>query len=626
MQRSACFWSVLSLLLLSLAPVEGQQALRIGTATLTGLLPNDVTVRLDSTAPTEGFVLAIGYDTSVITATSITVHPAVLAALSPAGAEIVAGEIFDSVGGCTLGVVFDATAPFAGQTLPAALNQPIATLRVVADFIPASLPFVTMLEFTDGTFNVPPLNNIIVQGGLSLGAGNIALLDGALNLVGGGGVNRLSLQGTTILAGAESGTAQVQLTNGTGPVEGFVLAIGHDPGLTLLAIDLTGTVTAFVGAEFVVPNINNTTSGGTLGVVLDFLAPYSGQTIPVGNNQLIAKFVYRCDDTPIAPEPASIHPIAFVDGVFGSPPLQNVIVMGGLSIQPQLQNSTMTCLPLLAEFDVAFYCGVLDDSGVIVDPVTTPEHFVDLCFFYTATTAVSGFQIAVDFDCCLEFIEGSFTIAGTVLESVGAEFVNHNVDNDLHDGDGCEFVAGILLDALPPFDRQTVPPSDDPLKIGAITVFVGPDCECNECYHVHFQDGVNGRGVVPIENVAVVDTTISLQQFPQYHCQICVVAEPEFVRGDCNWDEKVDLADAAGMIAAQFLGYDPSCKDACDINDDGAINLADAVFLMNYLFKFGPEPPAPFPDPGIDETVDDPTGLHPELGCVGGFDPCPNVP
>ncbi|MGE3166858.1 MAG: dockerin type I repeat-containing protein [Planctomycetota bacterium] len=626
MQRLACFWSMLFTVGLAGVWVEAQQALRIGNASLTGLLPSDVDVRLDSIAPTEGFVLAIGYDTSVLTVTSINVHPSLLTALAPAGAEIVSGEIFDAVGGCTLGVVFDATAPFAGQTLPPAPNRSIATIRVVADLIPAVPPLVSSLEFVDGAFNSPTLSNIIVQGGQSLGAGEISLVAGTVTLVGGGGINRFAIVGSSILGGAESGTAQVLLTNGTGPVEGFVLAIGHDPELTLMAIALDGTVTQFVGAEFVVPNINNTTHGGTLGVVLDFLFPYAGQTIPVGNDQLIAKFVYRCDEVPIDPEPPSVHPLTFVNGVFGSPPLENVVVMGGLSVQPEFQNGAMTCLPLLSDFDVSFFCGVLNEDGNIVDPVGTPEHFVEMCFFYTATTSVSGFQIAVDFDCCLEFIEGSFTIGGTVLDAVGAEFVNHNVDNDPHDGDGCEFVAGILLDALPPFDRQTVPATLDPLKIGGIQVFIGPDCECNRCYHVHFEDGVNGRGVVPIENVAVVDTTISLQQFPQYHCQVCVVAEPEFIRGDCNWDEKVNLADAAGMIAAQFLDYQPTCDDACDINDDGRLNLGDAVFLMNYLFKFGPEPPAPFPDPGPDETVDDPTGLHPELGCIGGIDPCPNAP
>ncbi|MGE3966294.1 MAG: hypothetical protein AB7I09_19515, partial [Planctomycetota bacterium] len=68
--------------------------------------------------------------------------------------------------------------------------------------------------------------------------------------------------------------------------------------------------------------------------------------------------------------------------------------------------------------------------------------------------------------------------------------------------------------------------------------------------------------------------------------------------------------------------------DACDSNDDGKINLADSVYILTYQFKFGPPPPAPF-DPaidgmtGTDPTIDDPSGLHGELGCENGFDPCP---
>ncbi|MBL6915077.1 MAG: hypothetical protein ISR35_06920, partial [Planctomycetes bacterium] len=43
-----------------------------------------------------------------------------------------------------------------------------------------------------------------------------------------------------------------------------------------------------------------------------------------------------------------------------------------------------------------------------------------------------------------------------------------------------------------------------------------------------------------------------------------------------------------------------------DSNDDGTLNMADSVYLLNWLFKFGPIPTAPGPyEDGPDATPDD---------------------
>ncbi len=107
-----------------------------------------------------------------------------------------------------------------------------------------------------------------------------------------------------------------------------------------------------------------------------------------------------------------------------------------------------------------------------------------------------------------------------------------------------------------------------------------------------------------------------MQNFETNDCEVDVQPAPDFIRCDCNNDDKCDLADAAGVIQAQFGDFDPDCEDACDANDDGKINLADAVFILNYLFKFGDMPDPPFPDPGMDPTEDD-------LGCLKEDAECP---
>ena len=40
-------------------------------------------------------------------------------------------------------------------------------------------------------------------------------------------------------------------------------------------------------------------------------------------------------------------------------------------------------------------------------------------------------------------------------------------------------------------------------------------------------------------------------------------------------------------------GSEPGCQDAADIDDSGVIDLTDAVRLLDFLFRGGPEPPAP---------------------------------
>ncbi len=81
---------------------------------------------------------------------------------------------------------------------------------------------------------------------------------------------------------------------------------------------------------------------------------------------------------------------------------------------------------------------------------------------------------------------------------------------------------------------------------------------------------------------------------------------PQFIRGDCNDNSVLDVADGVVMLIYLFAGgVVPSCLDACDTNDTGDVGLDDAILLLNYLFLSGPPPSAPFPNCGGDPTIDD---------------------
>ncbi len=78
-----------------------------------------------------------------------------------------------------------------------------------------------------------------------------------------------------------------------------------------------------------------------------------------------------------------------------------------------------------------------------------------------------------------------------------------------------------------------------------------------------------------------------------------------FIRGDANDDGGVDISDAIALLKYLYLGSDePPCHSAADGNDDGALDVSDAIFVLSHLFLGQAEPPPPFPEPGVDPTPD----------------------
>jgi hypothetical protein len=68
----------------------------------------------------------------------------------------------------------------------------------------------------------------------------------------------------------------------------------------------------------------------------------------------------------------------------------------------------------------------------------------------------------------------------------------------------------------------------------------------------------------------------------------------------------IDMADVRLLVDAIFLGEgDLTCDDAADVNDDGLIDLTDAILLLNHLFRGGVPPVYPYPRPGFDANAMD---------------------
>jgi hypothetical protein len=80
--------------------------------------------------------------------------------------------------------------------------------------------------------------------------------------------------------------------------------------------------------------------------------------------------------------------------------------------------------------------------------------------------------------------------------------------------------------------------------------------------------------------------------------------DERFVRGDANGDTNVNIADAVFVLGYLFAhGKTPACPDAADVNDDGKLDISDAVKCLGFLFS-GQIIPAPSPGCGADPTSD----------------------
>jgi hypothetical protein len=64
-----------------------------------------------------------------------------------------------------------------------------------------------------------------------------------------------------------------------------------------------------------------------------------------------------------------------------------------------------------------------------------------------------------------------------------------------------------------------------------------------------------------------------------------------FLRGDANGDGQINLSDAIYLLNYLFRGGPaPDPMAAGDANCDESVIIGDAIYLLNYLFKAGPEP------------------------------------
>ena len=102
----------------------------------------------------------------------------------------------------------------------------------------------------------------------------------------------------------------------------------------------------------------------------------------------------------------------------------------------------------------------------------------------------------------------------------------------------------------------------------------------------------------PFTYVVAADRAPLLARILEWMLPPSPCADP-FIRGDANGSGAIDIADAIFLLDYLFAAGDPPNPEASgDANADEVTDISDAIYLLSFLFDSGAPPPSPYPDPG----------------------------
>jgi hypothetical protein len=354
----------------------------------------------------------------------------------------------------------------------------------------------------------------------------------------------------------------------------------------------------------------------TQGVVIDFMAQVV-LPAPV-NNVGAVDLVVVLDGSG-----AGTTTIGFTDAV-GSPPTKTVAVVGGGSYSPYMVGE------VVADPD--------EMAGISIDILGPDAPECQSCFYYripagdplepSSDEGIASVERAI----LLEEVPADPSADPSDVQALSLSMVvpaGLEVDGalgaDTQDAEYFQFVAstgciasGIVMEFEAPWDGKvlsaipaaevlvltisTVPADWIGVETPATLELVLDNCSVPPVAPVVVVGG-ESRAICDPAEVVLVQDVIPVTQIP-------------FIRGDANVDGIVDVADPIFIINWLFrVGADaPVCLDAADANDDNTHDTSDVVYLLSYVFDvevvagdppvtYMPQPPAPpFPECGLDMT------------------------
>ncbi|MEC9476953.1 MAG: dockerin type I domain-containing protein [Planctomycetota bacterium] len=385
---------------------------------------------------------------------------------------------------------------------------------------------------------------------------------------------------------------QVLLDNNGDDIQGWSFGACHDGGaLSLTAVaDGAATLTVNNGGT---PDFNQVNVfadiGFSVGVVISFTgqavlpAGATGSELNVANYELIGAA-------------GTTSQIDFC-GTIGSPPVDVLVVVAGQSFTPNVNSGTIELVSgpppfsySAGEYDVD-YDGNTGETTLTVSP-TILEDPSSPGF----PSETQGFSMGMEHDDALMSVNSVSWNADLGFEP-DFEGINTSTSNGWTIGVVYSFTGANTLT----FENATPVLNIEYSTIGSALAGL----EDPTTTGLNWSDTL---GSPPVVNVVVVggaslepaleDGSVTL--FPQY-------APPDvpFIRGNCNGDSTINIADAIWILNDLFQnGPSSTCAEACDVNQDDFLDSGDAIFIISYRLLSGPAPSAPFPACGAEEGAD----------------------
>ena len=127
----------------------------------------------------------------------------------------------------------------------------------------------------------------------------------------------------------------------------------------------------------------------------------------------------------------------------------------------------------------------------------------------------------------------------------------------------------------------------------------------SQVVRIEWEDGLVGAGQ-PVANVATVaGATADFCTCQAAEVAFVPIPIPTFIRCDPNDDGQSNIADAIFIVNGLFRGgAAATCRASMDCNADGLTDVSDALYNIAYRFSGGPAPAAPFPACGQIGDVD----------------------
>ncbi|MEM7167180.1 MAG: hypothetical protein AAF581_17090 [Planctomycetota bacterium] len=423
----------------------------------------------------------------------------------------------------------------------------------------------------------------------------------------------VSAQDYTITASSGSGLTGTMVTvdvtiDNIQPIRGFSFGLAHDSAVATLGGISEGSAStalnAGLGADFEHIDLSPVGGpGGIYGVVVSTDAPI--EEIAAGTGQQIAQLSYT-----LIGGPGTSTALDFTGGL-GNPPVATVLSVAGVSFLPVETSGTLTV-------EVPPVTGV---AGVL-DPCTC-----DLTVSWVDGTTYDSLTITVD-----GVVAANPTSSPAIVTLAMGATSQVCVFGTVNGQDSPDACISETCPTLP----VVLPPTTPVCMVDNVTC-VATITWTNQDTYTALQLTVDGvpQALNPSDQMATVnlvanDPAVTICVEATDGCgnaltPACCTAEcvqgpvlTDFIRGDCNFDGAYNIADAVFDLNFLFsMGTTPTCLDACDCNDDAAVNIADAVCMLNGLFGQMTVPPAaPHPGCGTDPT--EPDGLT----CVS-YAPCP---